>query len=189
MNKLKLALLVAGSLVAGASTSVFADEGQGTVTFNGELINETCQITSPLDQTVQLDKVSVKTLTKDGDEAGFKPFNINVECPVPFSTDPNGAKNIAVHLEPVGKTTAWDPETGNLKNNLVGPDDAKNVQIKIYNTNNDQRSHNKIGETGEWVEIKDTGKINFTYVGGYYATAQTTAGKVNATVMYTLVYK
>lgn len=189
MKKIKLALLVAGSLVAGASTSAFAAEGQGTVTFDGELINETCKITSPLDQTVQLDKVSVKTLTKSGEEGGYKPFSINVDC---SGAEANGlvGKKIAVHFEPIEKTTDWDPETGNLMNNLTGPNDAKNAQIKIYSTTGGKRVHNKIGETGAWVDITDaTRKMDFHYVGGYYATEQTTAGKVNATVMYTLVYQ
>lgn len=188
MKKIKLALLVAGSLVAGASTSAFAAEGQGTVTFDGELINETCKITSPLDQTVQLDKVSVKTLTKTGEEGGYKPFSINVDCSGAEADDLVG-KKVAIHFEPVGKTTKWDPETGNLMNDLTGANDAKNVQIKIFNTNNGQRVHNKIGETGAWVDINGTRKMSFHYVGGYYAVGQTTAGKVKATVMYTLVYQ
>lgn len=188
MKKIKLALLVAGSLVAGASTSAFA-EGQGTVTFDGELINETCKITTPADKEVKLDKVSVKTLTKTGEEGGYKPFTINVDCSGAEANDLVG-KKVAIHFEPVGKTTKWDPATGNLMNDLTGPNDAKNVQIKIFNTNNGQRVHNKIGETGAWVDITaDSRKMDFHYVGGYYAVGQTTAGKVKATVMYTLVYQ
>lgn len=189
MKKIKLALLVAGSLVAGASTSAFAAEGQGTITFDGELIKETCQITSPLNQSVKLPKVSVKSLTASGDEGGYMPFTINVDCSGAEATDLVG-KKIAVHLEPVGKTTDWDPATGNLLNNLTGANDAKNVQIKIYSTTGGKRVHNKIGETGAWVDITAAKKtMDFHYVGGYYATAQTTPGLVNATVMYTLVYQ
>lgn len=184
MKKIKLALLVAGSLVAGASTSAFA-EGQGTVRFDGELITETCKISGGPDQKVQLPKVSIKTLTQPGDEGGYKPFQIDVDCSGTEASALDG-KNIAVHFEPVGKTTAWDPATGNLMNNDANG--AKEVQIKIYNTNNGKRVHNKIGDTGESVKIDITKKMSFYYVGGYYAVGKTTPGLVNATVMYTLVY-
>lgn len=185
MKKIKLALLVAGSLVAGASTSAFA-EGQGTVTFNGELITETCKITSDKDQSVQLPKVSIKTLAAAGDEGGYKPFQIKVDC---SGAEASGLDNktVAIHFEPIAKTTAWDSATGNLKNNAAGG--AENVQVKIYSTDGGQQVHAKIGETGKGVKIEGTKKMTFNYVGGYYATAATTAGLVNATVMYTLVYQ
>lgn len=184
MKKIKLALLVAGSLVAGASTSVFA-ETQGTVSFDGELITETCQIVGDKDQTVELPTVSVKTLTKSGDEAGFRAFAIKVNCLGAENSALNG-KNIALHFEPILKTTAWDPETGNLKNSTVGG--AENVQVKIYDTNGGKQVHAKIGETGQPVVIDTTKVMTFNYAGGYYATGVTKAGKVSATVMYTLVY-
>ncbi|MGJ7064344.1 fimbrial protein [Morganella morganii] len=185
MKKIKLALLVAGSLVAGASTSAFAGEGQGTVTFDGELINETCKIVGKKDQTVELPTVSVKTLTTSGEEGGFKTFKIEVDCSGTENSALNG-KNLAVHFEPIASTTAWDPETGNLKNNVVGG--AENVQVKIYDTNGGQQVHAKIGETGNPVVIDTSKKMIFNYAGGYYATGKTSAGKVAATVMYTLVY-
>ena len=182
MKKIKLALLVAGSLVAGASTSVFA-ETQGTVSFEGELIKETCQIKGNKDQTVKLP--TVKTLVKSGDEGGFKAFKIEVDCSGDENSALNG-KNLALHFEPILKTTAWDPETGNLKNNTVGG--ADNVQVKIYDTNGGKQVHAKIGETGQPVVIDTTKVMTFNYAGGYYATGKTSAGKVSATVMYTLVY-
>lgn len=187
MKKIKLALLVAGSLVAGASTSAFA-EGQGTVTFDGELIEETCKIGGKADQIVTLPKVSVKTLTTSGDEGGYMPFTIKVDCSGTDATKLIG-KKVAIHFEPVGKTTDWDPKTGNLMNKLAATGGAENVQVKIYSTTGGKRVHNKIGDTGASVDITAANKvIDFTYVGGYYATEQTTVGKVAATVMYTLVY-
>ncbi|QXO64658.1 MULTISPECIES: fimbrial protein [Morganella] len=186
MKKIKLALLVAGSLVAGASTSAFAGEGQGTVTFNGELTTETCKITSDKDQTIKLPTVSIKTLAAAGDEGGYKPFQIEVDCSGAEASGLDG-KTVAIHFEPIPKTTAWDSTTSNLKNNDATG--AKNVQVKIYSTDGGQQVHAKIGETGKGVKIEGTKKMTFNYVGGYYATAATTAGLVNATVMYTLVYQ
>lgn len=185
MKKIKLALLVAGSLVAGVSTSAFA-EGQGTVKFNGELTSETCKITSAKDQSVKLPTVSIKTLAAAGDEGGYKPFQIDVDCSGAEASGLDG-KTVAIHFEPIAKTTAWDPATGNLKNNDATG--AQNVQVKIYSTDGGQQVHAKIGETGKGVKIEGTKKMTFNYVGGYYATAATTAGLVNATVMYTLVYQ
>lgn len=183
MNKMKLALLVAGSLVAGASTSAFA-EGQGTVTFNGKLITETCEITSLIDQTVNLDAVSIKTLNGSGKEGGFKAFNIAVDCPA----SPTEFTQVGIHFEPVGETTPWDPATGNLKNNSTAADAAENVQVKIYNTNDGVQHHAKIGEVSKWVTAA-AGANTFYYAGGYYATDATTAGPVTAKVQYTLVYQ
>lgn len=183
MNKMKLALLVAGSLVAGASTSAFA-EGQGTVTFTGKLITETCEIVGDKDQTVALDAVSIKTLDASGKEGGFKAFNITVKCPDQANTAE--FNEVGIHFEPVGSTTPWDPATGNLKNNTQGG--AENVQIKIYNTNDGVQSHAKIGDVSKWLP-GSTGEHTFNYAGGYYASGATTAGDVSAKVMYTLVYK
>ncbi|HAS8352505.1 fimbrial protein [Morganella morganii] len=191
MNKLKLALLVAGALVAGVSTSAsaFAPEGQGLVHFEGRLIDETCKITSQKEQTVTLKAASIKTLTKVGDEGGFEPFQIDVECPVPLSAATDPVKTVGIHFEPISETTDWDTSTGNLKNKLTDATGAKNVQIKIYDTTGGTRTHQKIGTTGTMVEPKGDGKMSFTYVGGYSAVGQTSVGLVKATVMYTLLYK
>ncbi|MGJ3350142.1 fimbrial protein [Morganella sp. Je.2.23] len=200
MKKIKLALLVAGSLVAGASTSAFAyaPEGQGLVHFEGRLIDETCTITSQKEQTVTLKTASIKTLTKVGDEGGFEPFQIDVQCPVPIqpgvvdeNADPmtQPVKTVGIHFEPISETTDWDTSTGNLKNKLTGANAASNVQIKIYDTTGGIRTHQKIGSTGTMIEPKGDGKFTFTYVGGYSAVGLTSVGLVKATVMYTLLYK
>ncbi|HDT1127160.1 TPA: type 1 fimbrial protein [Morganella morganii subsp. morganii] len=195
MNKLKLALLVSGALVAGVSTSALALQGdsQGTVTFKGKLITETCHIEGQKDQTVILDTVSIKTLDAVNKEGGFKNFNIIVNCP-DAKTE---FKDVGIHFEPVGETTAWDSSTGNLENawksdgtpaqDLLSA--AKNVQIKIYNTNDNQTKHAKIGEVSKWMTAAAPGVNTFTYAGGYYATAATTPGEVFARVQYTLVYQ
>jgi len=185
MNKMKLALLVAGSLVAGASTSALAAPGdtQGTVTFNGKLITETCEIMGDKDQVVNLDAVSITTLNASGKEGGFKNFNIQVDCPA----TKNEFTDVGIHFEPVGQTTSWDSATGNLNNNAQA-NAATNVQIKIYNTNDGASNHAKIGEVSKWITAA-TGTNTFTYAGGYYATDATTAGEVTAKVEYTLVYQ
>lgn len=194
MNKMKLALLVAGALVAGVSTSAFAaDETQGTVTFTGKLITETCKITSQVDQLVPLDAVSTKTLDAKGKEGGFKTFDIKVNCP----PEPKEFATVGIHFEPVGKTTSWDSATGNLNNAWVSDGTpaenaktaAQNVQIKIYNTNDGARDHAEIGKVSKFLTPNSDGDAKFTYAGGYYATAQTTPGEVFARVQYTLVYQ
>lgn len=193
MNKMKLALLVAGALVAGASTSALAaDESQGTVTFTGKLITETCTITSQVDQLVALDSVSIKTLDSKGAEGGFKTFDIDVNCP----KTPSEFSTVGVHFEPVGKTTSWDSSTGNLNNAFdpaepgnTGKTAAGNVQIKIYNTNDGARTHAEIGKVSKYLTPDADGNASFSYAGGYYATAATTAGEVFARVQYTLVYQ
>lgn len=187
MNKMKLALLVAGSLVAGASTSALAALGdtQGTVTFNGKLITETCSIMGDKDQTVELDTVSISTLKADKQEGGFKTFDIKVDCPVVG----NEFTDVGIHFEPVGKTTAWDPATGNLKNSSTDPNAADKVQVKIYNITGGAQEHAPIGQVSAWIRPAAQGLNTFSYAGGYYATGVTTPGPVTAAVQYTLVYK
>ncbi|WP_413495147.1 fimbrial protein [Morganella psychrotolerans] len=186
MNKIKLALLVSGALFAGSNA--FA-EGQGTVTFDGLLITETCVIEpADKDQTVTLPAVSIKTLDVAGKEGGYTPFKVRVTCPTPKISDALLNNEVAMNFEPTGATTAWDPATGNLKNSLTGANDAKNVQVKII-TGDGNSTQIKIGDHGQWVKPDAAGKVEFKYFGGYYATGVTTAGKVAAKVMYTLVYQ
>ncbi len=196
MNKLKLALLVSGALVAGVSTSALAAPGetQGTVTFTGKLITETCEIVGDKDKTVRLDPVSIKTLDAEHKEGGFKDFSIAVICP----KDPKTFENVGIHFEPVGQgeTLTYDARTGNLANSWTpaagggdaGKIAATNVQIKIYNTNDGVNTHAKIGQVSKILKPDANGNAVFTYAGGYYATAATGAGEVYAKVQYTLVY-
>ncbi len=177
MRKFKLALCALA--LTTASASALAADTQGTVTFNGELISDTCTISSGYkDIVVELPKVSTQTLVKSGDTAGSKGFDIKVEdCPAPIT-------QVAAHFEAIG-STGMDSTTGNLTNNFTGTGSkAGQVQVRLYNSDEQQL---KLGEAGAAAAVSG-GAATMRYFGGYYATGQTTAGKVQARANYTLVY-
>lgn len=174
----KLTLTLCAMALAAASTSALAAT-QGTVTFNGELIAETCSIvTDSIDRQVQLPKVSIQTLNAPGTSAGSKGFDLNVEnCPT-------GITKVAAHFEGIG-STGVDNSTGNLTNQYQGGGTkATNVQVRLYNSDEKQL---KPGDTGAAADVT-AGKATMHYFGGYYATAATTAGLVYAQARYTLAY-
>ncbi|CNH22119.1 putative mannose-resistant/Proteus-like fimbrial protein [Yersinia massiliensis] len=72
--------ILAAALVLGfASVANAADQGQGTVTFNGSIIDAPCSIASGSDsQTVELGQVSNVALMNGG-KSQPKPFNIKLE--------------------------------------------------------------------------------------------------------------
>lgn len=81
MNKLVLAT----SLAMGMSMASFAhaaapvDQGHGTVTFTGAIINSPCSIhPDSVDQTVNLGQISSIAL-KDGGKSSPKPFQVKLE--------------------------------------------------------------------------------------------------------------
>jgi major type 1 subunit fimbrin (pilin) len=179
MRNLKMTLC-AMALAAASTSALAADETQGTVTFNGELIAETCTIASDsVDRQVQLPTVSIQTLNAAGTAAGSKGFDLNVEnCPT-------GITQVAAHFEAVG-SSGVDSATGNLTNQYTGAEtSATNVQVRLYNSDEQQL---KVGETGEAAAVATDGTATMRYYGGYYATAATTAGMVYAQARYTLAY-
>ncbi|CAH6321032.1 fimbrial protein [Pantoea agglomerans] len=178
MRKLKLSVCaVAMTIASGSAMAV----GQGTVTFNGQLIAETCTIANDsIDVQVTLPTVSVQTLAAAGATAGSKGFDLNViDCPA-------GITQVAAHFEAIG-SSGVDSTTGNLTNQYTGTTDdpaATAVQVRLYNSDEQPL---KLGETGAAAAVT-SGSATMRYYGGYYATAKTGAGKVNAKAAYTLAY-
>lgn len=183
MEKMK----IVGTLLAlsiTASYSYAADPvdppaiTQGKVEFTGKLIADTCSIeTGKENIQVTLPTLSTQTLKTDGAQAGSKPFEIFVvDCPATIS-------QVAAHFEAIG-STGTNPATGNLKNVAAKDSAAKNVEVRLYNSDEKQLV---LGSSGEPFPVKET-KATLRYYGGYYATAATTPGDVKATAMYTLSY-
>ncbi|MTH46698.1 fimbrial protein [Intestinirhabdus alba] len=169
--------------LAAVSTTGFA-ASKGEVRFTGELIAETCTITTGYEtQTVPLPKVSVQTLNAANIEAGSKGFDLKVEnCP-------SAITKVGAHFEAVG-STGVNSVTNNLTNNYTpsGANDKKanNVEIRLYNA--DAATQLKLGDTGAMFDVSSTGTATMRYYGGYYSTGVTTLGKVAATAKYTLAY-
>ncbi|NDJ56613.1 type 1 fimbrial protein [Enterobacteriaceae bacterium 4M9] len=175
MSKMKFAVCALALGVSAAANAAV----DGTVTFNGKLVAETCTVANDSKAiTVQLPTVAVQTLTGPGEEVGSTRFEINVtDCPA-------GVTHVAAHFEAINSSGA-DPVTGNLVNSSTEATPAEQVQVRLYNiTDNTQI---KVGETGEKFEVNNQA-ATLSYAGGYYATGQTTAGPVTAKVQYVLAY-
>lgn len=177
-NKISVCLLAMGFVACSAYA---ADPvTQGTVTFNGELITETCSIVSgDEDLQVQLPTLSTKSLAVAGDEAGSKSFDIRVEnCDA-------GISKVGAHFEALN-STGYDIKTGNLTNASTSASKATNVQVRLYDADGTPMT---VGTTGQMFDIDSTSqKATLRYFGGYYATGASTAGDVMAKVQYTLAY-
>ncbi|WP_330982225.1 MULTISPECIES: fimbrial protein [Enterobacterales] len=183
MSKLKVSLC-ALALTMAASTA-YADDAvtQGTVTFNGELIADTCSIVSGDENlTVTLPTLSTQTLANAGDTAGSKTFDIRVEnCPTTGTGIPT---QVAAHFEAIN-SDGFNATTKNLTNSATTTP-ASNVEVRLFDK--DGTTVLPVGDTGGYFPIT-AGTATMTYIGAYYATAATTAGKVSARVQYTLAYK
>lgn len=180
MSKMKF--IVCALALGISSASVHAVEGQGQVTFNGELIDDTCIIDNESrDIQVTLPTLSVKSLDVAGAEAGSTSFRIKaIQCP-------SAITKVGAHFEVLN--SAYDSSTGNLLNLLEQTDptnSATNAQVRLYN---DDSTQVRVGSTGKKFNVDTTTQsVTMEYLGGYYASAATTAGLVKASVIYTLAY-
>ncbi|EEP97025.1 fimbrial protein [Yersinia aldovae] len=181
MRKVNLAVCALALSVASATAFAATD---GTVTFNGKLIDETCEVApTSKDVKVTLPTLSTQNLKTSGQEAGSTSFVIDVvNCPVEIT-------KVAAHFEAINSTGS-NPTTGNLTN-TAATDPAGKVEVRLYDiaTNTQIR----VGDTGAKFDVipgasAAPGTASLSYAGGYYATDATTAGTVTAQVQYVLAY-
>lgn len=175
----KLALIAALSVVGIAN----AHAADGTITINGLVTDKTCDIVTPAgkDFTVTLPTVSKQTLAAAGNVAGRTPFQIKLaNC---------SEGKVATYFEP-GATV--DFNTGRLLNqDATG---AKNVNVQLLGSNNQVIPVLAAGANGaqansQWVDVAKAGSADLNYYAEYYATGASTAGKVNTSVQYTIIYQ
>ncbi|MGS4873971.1 fimbrial protein [Acinetobacter nosocomialis] len=175
----KLALIAALSIVGIAN----AQAADGTITINGLVTDKTCDIVTPAgkDFTVTLPTVSKQTLAAAGNVAGRTPFQIKLaNC---------SEGKVATYFEP-GATV--DFNTGRLLNqDATG---AKNVNVQLLGSNNQVIPVLAAGANGaqansQWVDVAKAGSADLNYYAEYYATGASTAGKVNTSVQYTIIYQ
>ncbi|MCH7318577.1 fimbrial protein [Acinetobacter gyllenbergii] len=175
----KLALIAALSVVGIAN----AQAADGTITINGLVTDQTCEIVTPAgkDFTVTLPTVSRQTLANAGDIAGRTPFQIKL--------DKCSKGKVATYFEP-GATV--DFNDGRLKNQEAGG--AENVKVQLLGDNNrflpiKAAGSNGAQENSQWVDVVEGGTADLNYYAEYYATGASTAGKVNTKVQYTIIYQ
>ncbi|MGE8175779.1 fimbrial protein [Pseudomonas fluorescens] len=181
MNRKALALAV---LVAATGTQ-FANAADGTINFNGELVNQTCTIAvdgvvTPAVATVTLPTISTGLLNAAGQADGRTNFNIQL-------TNCVGAATTAAAFFNSGSTV--DPVSGNL-NNMTGT--ATNVQLQLVDTQGGAII--QAGNTNQKTQttrntIDATGAANMPYAVQYFATGTTTPGTVVSSVTYNVDYQ
>lgn len=182
--------VVSASVCAILTIATFSTQAAstGTITFNGELTDTTCEVDingQGSDATVVLPTVGVNQLTASGDTTGRTSFNMNIsDCVI--GTE-GGHSKVSAFFQP-GNTV--DLSTGRLKN--VGGS-ATNVDLRLLDASNNYAPIN-VGNTDQvnnmaYVDINADGTANIPYAVEYYANAQTTPGTVTSSVVYNLQYK
>lgn len=182
--------VISASLFAilGAATLSAQAASTGTITFNGELTDTTCEVDingQGPDATIPLPPVGVNKLTELGKTFGRTSFNMKLsDCVI--GTE-GGHSKVAAFFQP-GNTV--DLSTGRLKN--VGGT-ATNVDLRLLDASNSFAPIN-VGNTDQvtdmaYVDIKPDGTAFLPYAVEYYALAQTTPGTVTSSVVYNLQYK
>ncbi len=177
-TKILSALLVSAGLAATA-----AHAADGTITFTGNVIASTCNVTGGSDFSVPLPKVSTTALTDTGSVAGRTPFTIALtgragdDAPTKVRAVFEAGSNV-------------DIATGRL-NNDTGEGKATNVQVNLLN-NSQQPIHIGAAEGSQNSPVADIsadGTATLNYFAEYYASAKPTAGAVNTKVQYSLTYQ
>ncbi|HBR1958479.1 TPA: type 1 fimbrial protein [Klebsiella quasipneumoniae subsp. quasipneumoniae] len=191
MNMFIKGMASAAAVMIFAPTVALAADGK--VTFNGEIITNTCTVISgDKNKIVTLPTVQVSALSAANQTAGTTPFTIGLEnC--------TGASDVSVYFEP----NEYVSTEGRLKNTIPADDSndsnkgAKNVDIELLNNN-----HGVINLANQTIDPK-TGKVTggnstvVTPVDGsatlpfyarYFATNAAEAGKVSSYVNFTIVY-
>ncbi|HHF1670081.1 TPA: fimbrial protein [Haemophilus influenzae] len=201
MKKLTLAAGLLFSL--GGISSAFG-AADGTITFNGRVVDQTCTVsnnTSGNNIDVKLPTVNKTQLAADGAVAGLTRFNIELTGCKPAAT--GGTNGVRAYFLPNSQYV--DPTTHNLINvaQVTGGDTkADNVQIQL--THADTSKVIAVGEnvdeqaksiTNPWFNFvndagANTAKAHLTYHAQYVAVGgAATAGVVQSKVEYNIIYK
>ncbi len=175
-NTLVTAMALASLVSFGAAAST------GTVTFNGEITDTTCEVNvngTGKDTVVTLPTVPNNALEKAGDTAG------NVSFIFELSQCSNDTSKKALAFFEAGATV--NAITGRLIN--VESGGAENVELQILDQKN---AAVKVGDSsqraGANVEVSSAGNAQLPYSVQYYATDAAKPGKVSSSVVYTMDY-
>lgn len=185
MKKLALGL----SLAAAMGFAVTAQAAStGTITFEGELTATSCDVNvdgQGSDATITLPTMGINQLDAAGKTAGRTNFVMDL-------TNCAGTlKTVAAYFE---AGTSVDPVTGRLKN-ATGADNATKVSLQLRDGSSTSYDVIKAGDASQstkttFVTYDATeGTATLPYAVEYYAEDATTAGKVNSSVVYSLMYK
>lgn len=204
MKKLTLAAGLLFSL--GGISSAFG-AADGTITFNGRVVDQTCTVsnnTSGNNIDVTLPTVNKTQLAADGAVAGLTRFNIELTGCKQAAI--GGTDGVRAYFLPNSQYV--DPTTHNLKNiapTTGGTTKAENVQIQLTHAdtskviavgeNVDVQGHEKDPYKPWFDFVNDTGstttaKAKLTYYAQYVAVGGAAGeGVVQSKVEYNIIYK
>ncbi|MBL5825928.1 fimbrial protein [Serratia fonticola] len=180
MNK----LVVAGSVVAALAAINVANASDGTITFNGNLTANTCDVVvdgQTSNATIVLPTVSTKQLATAATTAGRTGFVMALKnCT-------GSLKTASAYFE---AGVSVDPISGRLKN-MTGT--ASNVALQLRDGTSSSMATIQAGNANQilnasYVDVS-TGTANLPYAVEYYALGATTAGTVVSNVVYSIQYK
>ncbi|WP_175924601.1 fimbrial protein [Burkholderia latens] len=175
----QLPLVMALGLCA---THAFADTtaGDGTVTFKGKVIAQTCQVTTK-DVTVNMPTVQMQSLGAAGDTAGQERFQIQLTGCAHGDHDEK-------HVAAAFSNPQADANTGNLVNIDSSNSAAQKVEVQLLNADGSAITVND-PKSSKGVVIGDDGTATIPYLAQYYATGAASQGPLTANTTFTLSYE
>ncbi|MGE9551697.1 fimbrial protein [Erwinia amylovora] len=179
---MKHATLAAVVLAAISSVNV-ASASDGTITFNGELLATTCNVTvdgQAADASVTLPVVGVSQLSSTGATAGQTKFSIDL-------SNCEGTLNTATAFFEAGSTV---DSNGRLSNSGTA---GTNVSLQLRDAGNTNQPVIVVGNSSQntnnyYGEITN-GSLTLPYLVEYYANQPTIPGLVESNVTYSIIYK
>ena len=187
MNMFIKGMASAAAVMIFAPTVALAADGK--VTFNGEIITNTCTVISGDKDKIVTLPVQESALSAANQTAGTTPFTIGLEnCA--------SASDVSVYFEP----NEYVSTEGRLKNTIPagGPDNgANNVDIELLNNNHGvidlanqtiDPATGKVTGGNSTVVTPVNGSATLPFYARYFATDAAEAGKVSSYVNFTIVY-
>lgn len=172
--KIRFLALASAALVAGQA----AQASDGTITFGGQLTDNTCTITGGGNKAVTLPTLSKLSVTGSGATGGDTYFNIAVTGCSAGLTTANAYFEAGANIDTV---------SGRLKNTAAGG--ATNVQIELLNKNGVALNLAAVaGSQNSIAEAISGNAATQQFIARYYATGTTTSGAVASSVTYSMVY-
>jgi len=167
-----------------ASVPVLSMAANGTITFTGKVIEQTCQVQvdGKDSTTVDLPTVSTGQLKVLGDTAGLKAFKVSVSgCTV------DNTKDVAIN------TVFWGaPVTSN--NNLKNThptNPAANVEVELLKDSSgvEKIKMDSVTSVAGLNLVSGAQDATHEFAARYFATGQAGAGDVMAVVNYDITYQ
>ncbi|HHF3391879.1 TPA: fimbrial protein [Haemophilus influenzae] len=199
MKKALLGSLIFLAFAANAADPNVNPESTSKVTFKGKVLANTCKLeTESQNMTVTLPDVGKNALDQKGRVAGPKPFQIKLkECGANSATPAATVVRARFyHIPAAGmSTTIVDATNDFTLTNTKTTNKAQNVNIQLFEK--DGSTPIKIVTTGSTETTPTTiyketinggNNIILHYVAKYYATGVATAGEVEASTNFEVVY-